>query len=275
MSFTAACIQTCATTRLEENLRNAADLTRQAAGRGARLIVLPENVSCLAQTRADKLAEARGEDAHPAIPLFSGLAKDLRVTLVAGSISITAAPEKMFNRCYVFGPDGGILAHYDKIHLYDANIGAGEVYAESDLIMPGRRAVHVQTPPAHLGLTLCYDLRFPELFRKLALAGTEVLTLPAAFTVPTGLAHWHVLLRARAIETGCFVLAAAQGGAHECGRRTFGHSLIVSPWGEVLAEKNGDAPGIITAEIDLAKVAEARSRIASLRHGREFALSQG
>jgi deaminated glutathione amidase len=269
MSFTAACVQMRSTSNVEENLQGAATLVREAKSKGASLVLLPENATSVAGDDTTRLKNAFPEDAHPATPFFSKLAKELGIFLVAGSISVKASDTKMYNRSLVFGPLGEMLARYDKIHLYDAEPKPGEVYKESDLIVPGDRAALVQTPYAKLGLTICYDVRFPSLYNALAKAGAEIITVPSAFTVPSGQAHWHVLLRARAIEAGCYILAAAQGGKHASGRSTYGHSLIISPWGEILAEA-GEDPTVITAEIDLAKVKDARARISSLQHGREF-----
>jgi predicted amidohydrolase len=175
----------------------------------------------------------------------------------------------MYNRSLVFNPLGAIVGRYDKIHLYDADPKPGESYRESDDIMPGEKAVIVDTPWCKLGLTICYDVRFAHLYRALAKAGAAIITVPSAFTVPTGTAHWHVMLRARAIETGCYILAPAQTGTHDSGRKTYGHSLIVNPWGEVVADA-GDQPGIITAKLDLSKVDEARKALMQLQHDREY-----
>ncbi len=177
------------------------------------------------------------------------------------------------NRGFLITPEGEIAARYDKIHMFDVDLGNGESYRESTAYMPGERAVQSHVDGIPLGLTICYDLRFPALYRALAEAGATVLTVPAAFTRPTGEAHWHILLRARAIENGAYVLAAAQGGRHENGRETFGHSLVVDPWGRVIAE-GGKDPGIILAEIDMKEVAAARAKIPSLRHGRRFEVSE-
>ncbi|MBI3420349.1 MAG: carbon-nitrogen hydrolase family protein [Proteobacteria bacterium] len=269
MTFVAACAQMRSTPDVQENLNAAEALIREAKNKGAALVVLPENATSIAQDKAMKLKNAFPENEHPAGPFFSKLAKELGIFLVAGSISIRLGPEKIANRSLLFGPDGARMAGYDKIHLYDAAPAEGEMYKESELIVPGGRAVLAPTPLAKIGLTICYDMRFPELYRKLAGAGAEIITVPSAFTVPTGKAHWHVLLRARAIETGCFILAAAQGGAHPSGRATYGHSLMISPWGEILAEA-GEEPSMITAEIDLAQVVEARRKIPNLQHAREF-----
>jgi predicted amidohydrolase len=197
------------------------------------------------------------------------LARKLGIFIHVGSLAIKLAPEKAANRSYLIAPSGEIAARYDKIHLFDVDLAGGESYRESRNYRPGEQAVLCDLPWGRLGLTVCYDLRFPALYRALAEAGAIMLAIPSAFTQQTGEAHWHVLNRARAIENGCFVFAAAQGGKHENGRETYGHSLIVDPWGRILAE-GGAEPGVVIAEIDLADVAKARARIPSLQHGRRF-----
>jgi predicted amidohydrolase len=193
------------------------------------------------------------------------MARDLRIWLHVGSMAIQVGERKAANRAFIFAPDGSVAARYDKIHMFDVDLPSGENYRESKNYQPGEKAVAVRLPFGVLGVTTCYDLRFPEHYKALAQAGAEILTVPSAFTKQTGAAHWHVLLRARAIETGCYVLAAAQGGMHENGRETYGHSIIISPWGEVIAEA-GDEPCIVSADIDLAQVKEARTRIPALNH---------
>jgi predicted amidohydrolase len=270
MSFTAACIQLNSTADVQENLQSAGKLIREAKNKGASLMVLPENATSVAPDNATRLKNAFPIDTHPAVPVFSALAKELGIHLVAGSISVALGNGKTANRSLLFTPDGAVKASYDKIHLYDAAPLPTETYKESELIAPGDRAVLADTTLGKIGLTICYDMRFPQLYRSLAKAGAEIITVPSAFTVPTGMAHWHVLLRARAIETGCFILAAAQCGTHAGGRKTYGHSVIISPWGDILAEAKDDVPGVILAEIDTGKVAEAHHRIASLQHDQEF-----
>jgi predicted amidohydrolase len=267
--FTAACAQMRSTPDVQENLQAAGALVREAKSKGASLVLLPENTTSIAVDNAVRLKNAFPEKEHPALPFFFALSKELNIWLIAGSISILASKDKVYNRSLLFGPEGQVKARYDKIHLYDAAPKPDEVYMESELILPGERAILADTPLGKIGLTICYDMRFPALYQKLASKGAEIITVPSAFTVPTGQAHWHVLLRARAIETGCFVLAAAQGGKHVAGRATYGHSLIISPWGEILAEA-GEDPTVITAEIDLAKVGDARGKIANLKHARHF-----
>jgi predicted amidohydrolase len=267
--FTAACAQMRSTADVQENLLAAGALAREAKNKGASLVLLPENATSVAGDNAIRLKNSFPENEHLALPFFSALSKELGIWLVAGSLSVLAGKDKIHNRSLLFDPSGNVKARYDKIHLYDAAPLPNEVYKESELILPGRQAVLADTPLGKIGLTVCYDMRFPVLYQKLAQKGAEIITVPSAFTVPTGQAHWHVLLRARAIETGCFILAAAQGGKHASGRATYGHSLVISPWGEILAEA-GEDPCVITAEIDLTKVSEARGKIANLRHVREF-----
>ncbi len=267
--LTAACVQTCSSADVQKNLQAASALVREAKAKGAELVALPENVCSIAPDREMRFKNAFPENEHPALPVFSELAREMGIWLVAGSLSIRMAADKMANRTLVFGPEGKIAARYDKIHLFDADPKPGESYRESDYVTPGERMVLAETPWGKLGLSICYDVRFATLYRQLAKAGASIITVPAAFTVPTGQAHWHILLRARAIETGCFVLAPAQCGTHEGGRKTYGHSLIIAPWGDVLAEA-GDEPGVILAQLDLDKVTAARKAVASLQHDRSF-----
>lgn len=268
-----ACVQMTAGPEVQPNLDAAAALIREAAAGGARFILTPENTSIIEPDRDRALAKSFTQDAHPGLPFFAALAKELGVWLLIGSMPIRVEPERLANSSFLIDDQGAIVAQYDKIHLFDVDLPNGEVYRESERIRPGSQAVLAPTPFGPLGMTVCYDLRFPQLYRDLAHAGAALVGIPAAFTVPTGAAHWHVLLRARAIETGAFVFAPAQCGTHAGGRRTYGHSLIVAPWGEILAEA-GDAPGVISAAIDLSKVAAARSMIPSLRHDRDYARPQ-
>lgn len=272
-TLTVSCIQLNSVPDLTENLNAAEGLIRLAKEQGAEMVVLPENLGCMARERKVKLAQAFIESEHPAVARFGALARELKLWIVAGSIAVAVpeTPDKMYNRSLVFNPFGAIVGRYDKIHLYDATPKPGEIYRESGEIIPGDKAVVVDTPWGLLGLSVCYDVRFPHLYRALAKAGAVMLSVPAAFTETTGKVHWHVLLRARAIETGCFVFASAQTGAHDGGRRTYGHSLIVSPWGEIIADGE-DAIGVVTATIDLNKVAEARKAIPALKHDRPFEL---
>jgi predicted amidohydrolase len=209
------------------------------------------------------------EDDDRSLKAYRELARELKIHLHIGSLALKASAERAVNRSFLIGPDGGILARYDKIHMFDIDLGNGESYRESANYQPGEVAVVADLPWGRIGLTICYDLRFPALYRALAESGAIFLTVPAAFTQKTGEAHWHTLLRARAIENGCFVFAAAQGGVHENKRETFGHSLIIDPWGEIIAE-GGTEPGLILATIDPAKVASVRQKVPSLQHGRRF-----
>lgn len=265
----AACVQVNAGPEIAPNLEAAGTLVRRARDAGAALIALPENVSMIAQGRERVLARVRPETDHPAFPFFAELARETGAWILAGSLGVLLEDGRVANRSVLFAADGRIAARYDKIHMFDVDLKGGESYRESATFRPGDRAVLAATPWAPLGMTVCYDVRFPQLYRALAQAGAGLLGVPAAFTVPTGRAHWHALLRARAIETGCFVLAPAQTGTHDQGRRTFGHSLIVSPWGEVLADAGEDV-GFVTADLDLAMIEEARSMVPALRHDREF-----
>ncbi len=268
-----ACVQMTAGPETGPNLDTAAALIRAAAAGGAKFIFTPENTSIIEPNRELALAKSFTQDEHPGLPHFSKLAKELGVWLLIGSMPIRVEPERLANRSFLIDDQGRIITHYDKIHLFDVDLPNGEVYRESERIRPGSQAVLAPTPWGGLGMTVCYDLRFPQLYRDLAHAGASIISIPAAFTVPTGEAHWHVLLRARAIEAGAFVLAPAQCGTHAGGRRTYGHSLIVAPWGEILAEA-GDEPGTIATVIDFSQVAAARNMIPSLRHDRDYARPQ-
>ena len=264
-------VQVNAGTEIEANLQQAGALVRQARAQGAELIALPENVSMMVQGRAKVLARAKPEADHPGVPFFQTLARETGAWLVTGTLAVLLEDGRVANRLFVVDPTGAVRGRYDKIHMFDVDLAGGESYRESATYKPGERAVVVETPWTRLGLSICYDVRFAYLYRALAKAGADILFVPSAFTVPTGRAHWHVLLRARAIETGCFVVAPAQTGIHDEGRATFGHALIVSPWGEIIADA-GEAPGVLVAELDLAKVAEARRMVPALGHDRTFSL---
>ena len=254
---------------IEPNMEIAETLIRQAAAAGAQYMQTPENTALMELEPERLLAEVQAEEACSPLKRLQALAGELGIWLHVGSLGIKLDPSRVANRSYLIGPDGAVVARYDKLHLFDVDLASGESYRESRHYRPGLRAVLAVLPFGRLGLSICYDLRFPALYRALALAGAELIAIPSAFTKQTGEAHWHVLLRARAIETGCYVLAAAQGGLHENGRRTFGHSMIVSPWGEILAEA-GEDPQFLLADIDPALCAEVRAKIPSLRHGRDF-----
>lgn len=244
------------------NRAAATALLREAASAGARLIATPECTTRLDRNRDRLLPGLRDEKDDPEIGAWGKLAAELGVWIALGSASVAAGDGRACNRSLLYTPDGKIAARYDKIHLFDVQLGGAETYRESATFAPGGRAVMAQGPmDARLGLTICYDLRFPELYRALGAAGAEVIFVPAAFTKPTGQAHWEILLRARAIETGAFIVAAAQGGVHEDGRTTWGHSTIVGPWGEVIARLDHDEPGVLIADLDLDEVQSARAKI--------------
>jgi predicted amidohydrolase len=270
-TFTVACVQMNSGREIVPNVEAASLLVREARKAGAEFIVTPENTTCIEPIREQALAKAQGESAHPAIPAFQALAAETGTWLLIGSLTIKLDATTCANRSFLFSPKGQIAARYDKIHMFDVDLANKESYRESAIFRPGRQAVTAELPWGRLGLTVCYDMRFAYLYRALAQAGSSFLTVPSAFTRPTGQAHWHVLLRARAIETGCFVFAAAQTGEHAEGRKTYGHSLIVAPWGEVLADAGEDV-GFVTAKIDPAKVIEARNMVPALKHDREFSL---
>lgn len=260
-----ACAQLRTGIEIEANIDHASALIRDAAGKAARFIVTPEMTNLLDIRPGMARPKIVAESDDKTLAALRALADELGVWLLIGSIAVAVEGEdRLANRSVLIAPDGRVRARYDKIHMFDVEVGDGQSYRESRSYRPGERAGLAEAEFGALGMTICYDVRFPHLYRKLAQAGAEILTIPAAFTRVTGQAHWHVLVRARAIETGSFVLAPAQGGKHEDGRETFGHSLIVSPWGEVLAEKADDEPGVIVADLDLDAVAKARARIPSL-----------
>lgn len=247
----------------------AAALIRSAAAQGARYVQTPEATNIMELDRARLFELLAPEEQDETLAALRELARELNIHLHIGSLAVKVAEAKAANRAFLIDPEGEIAARYDKIHMFDVDIGNGESYRESGAYRPGERAVTAEVDSIRLGLSICYDLRFPALYRALAETGAQVLTVPSAFTRPTGEAHWHVLLRARAIENGAYVLAAAQGGRHENGRETYGHSLVVDPWGRVIAEGGSD-PGVLLAEIDMKEVAAARARIPSLTNGRRF-----
>jgi predicted amidohydrolase len=251
------------------NMAMAEALIRRAAAGGALYVQTPENTAIMELEPERLLAEVDVEESSAPLAQLRALARELGLWLHVGSLAVKVDASKVANRSYLIAPDGEIVARYDKLHLFDVDLAGGESYRESRTFQPGNTAVLADLPWGRLGLSICYDLRFPALYRALATAGAEFIAVPSAFTKQTGEAHWRVLLRARAIETGAFVLAAAQGGLHENGRSTYGHSMIVSPWGEVLAEA-GEDPQILFADIDLGLCAEARAKVPSLKHGRQF-----
>ncbi|HEY0107038.1 MAG TPA: carbon-nitrogen hydrolase family protein [Rhizomicrobium sp.] len=268
-TFKAACVQLRSSDDVAENVRTASAFIRDAHGQGAQFIATPENTTLMAPDGGAKLASSYDEEHDPALPAFRALAEELGIWLLIGSLAIKVSETKTANRQFLIDPKGRVAARYSKIHLFDVDLPSGEKYRESNTVAGGDGAVLAETPWGRIGLTICYDVRFPQLYRKLAQGGAFLLTVPSAFTETTGKAHWHVLLRARAIENGAFVLAPAQGGTHANGRKTYGHSLIVAPWGEILAEAGSD-PGVILADIDPAAVAAARARVPNLQHDRAF-----
>lgn len=267
--FKAACVQLRSTDDVMENVRTTSDLIREAKGKGAQFIATPENTTLMAPDGGAKLERSFDEAHDPALPAFRALAEELGIWLLIGSLAIKVSDSRTANREFLIDPKGRITARYSKIHLFDVDLPSGEKYRESNTVAGGDEAVLADTPWGKVGLTICYDLRFPQLYRKLAQRGAFLLTVPSAFTETTGKAHWHVLLRARAIENGAFVLAPAQGGTHANGRKTYGHSIIIAPWGEILAEA-GTEPGVIVADIDSDAVTDARQRVPNLQHDRDF-----
>jgi deaminated glutathione amidase len=255
----------------QHNLAAVLTAIDEAKRAGADYVQTPEMTNILAANRQQLFATIVAEDQDPTLATLREVARKLSIYIHIGSLAIKVSPEKAANRAFLIDRKGDIAARYDKIHMFDVDLAGGESYRESNNYRSGELAVVADLPWGRLGVTICYDLRFPALYRALAEAGSSFLAIPSAFTRQTGEAHWHVLMRARAIETGCFVLAAAQGGKHDSGRETFGHSLIVDPWGKIVAE-GGTEPGVVMAEIDPAAVAAARARIPSLRHGRRFEL---
>jgi len=270
-TFKAAMIQMRSGLSPAANLDDAARMIGEAKSAGADYVLTPEMTNILAAKREQLFAVVVEEEKDASLAAMRELARKLGIYVHIGSLAIRISNDRAANRSFLIDPKGDIAARYDKIHMFDVDLADGESYRESRNYRPGELAVLADLPWGRLGLTVCYDLRFPALFRALAEAGATMLAIPSAFTRQTGEAHWHVLMRSRAIENGSFVFAAAQGGKHENGRETYGHSLVVDPWGRIIAE-GGTEPGIVMAEIDLAEVAKARSRIPSLQHGRRFEL---
>jgi predicted amidohydrolase len=268
-SFKAAMIQMCSGLTPDVNIDAAVCMISEAKSAGADYVLTPEMANILAAKREQLFAAVVEEEHDASLATLRELARKLAITIHIGSLAIRLTHDRAANRAFLIDPKGAIAARYDKIHMFDVDLGGGESYRESHNYRAGELAVLSDLPWGRLGITICYDLRFPALYRALAEAGATMLAIPSAFTKQTGEAHWHVLNRARAIENGCFVFAAAQGGKHENGRETYGHSLIVDPWGRILAE-GGTEPGLVMAEIDLGEVAKARARIPSLEHGRRF-----
>ena len=271
-SFRAAAIQMRSGV---DPVRNAADLAEyvaDAAARGAQYVQTPEMTGALQKDRKALAAVLKGESEDVIVKTAADLADRHRIYLHVGSTPIARDDGKIANRAFLFGPSGKILSRYDKIHMFDVDLDNGESWRESAIYAPGSDTVVVDLPFVRLGLAICYDVRFPQLFRAQALAGASIISAPAAFTRQTGAAHWHVLQRARAIENGAFMISAAQGGVHEDGRETYGHSLIVAPWGEVLAEAGHADPAVIVADIDPALSSAARAKVPNLKNARPFGL---
>lgn len=266
-SFRVACVQNCAENDIDKNIAETVALTRAAENAGAELICLPEYFSFLAPNDQELMRMAPAEGEHPALAAFLDLARELNVWMVLGSLAVRLPSGRVNNRSFLIDNTGRVVAAYNKAHLFDVSLKGGESYRESQAVEPGNQAVVADTPWGKLGLSICYDVRFAYLYRLLAQAGACFITVPAAFTRTTGQAHWHVLVRARAIETGCFVFAPGQCGRRSWGRATFGHSLIVDPWGTVLSQA-ADDPGFIVAEIDPGRVEDARQMIPALTHDR-------
>lgn len=271
MSFKAALIQMRSGVDMARNFSDASAMIREAAVQGAQYVLTPEMTNIFEADRERLKSLVRREEEDVCVAGFSQLAQELHIWLHAGSLALRVSADRLVNRSLLFAPDGALVARYDKIHLFDVDMPSGERIRESDTFAPGSEAVVANLPWGPLGLSICYDMRFPNLYNTLANAGAMFMAVPAAFTVPTGKAHWHVLLRSRAIETGSFVFTAAQGGAHECGRHTFGHSLAVTPWGEIMVEA-GIEPGVLVFEVDEELVNRDRGRIPALKNARAFNL---
>ncbi len=267
-----ACVQMRSGTNQAANITAMQQLVREAAKAGAKYVQTPEMTGLVQRERAGLLSQIAPEANNPVFAAAQQLALDLNIWLHIGSTAVLLADDRVANRAAVFAPSGERVASYDKIHMFDVNLDNGETWRESAIYEAGDTSIVVHGPALPVGLSICYDLRFPELFRAQALAGAELLTCPACFTRQTGKAHWHALLRARAIENGAFVAAAAQGGVHADGRETFGHSLVFDPWGVLIGELAHDEPGVLICEIETGKANEARRKIPNLSHGREFSV---
>jgi predicted amidohydrolase len=272
-TFIAAMVQMRTSLSPESSFRQAEALIREAKDKGADYVQTPEVSNLIQKNRKGLFELLKPQDDDLSLKSYRDLACELKIHIHVGSLALLATPDRAVNRSFLIAPDGNILASYDKIHMFDIELDGGEKYHESANYQPGETAVISDLPWGRIGLTICYDVRFPALYRALAESGASFISVPSAFTVRTGQAHWHTLLRARAIENGCYIFAAAQAGKHESGRECYGHSLIVDPWGVVLAEGGSTEPGIVMAEIDPAKVASARKTIPSLQHGRRFGVA--
>jgi deaminated glutathione amidase len=275
MTVKVAAIQMCSGVDPQKTAVDLARLVRAAAGQGAVYVQTPEMTGALQKNRAELRAILRGEDSDLIVSRAAELARELNIHVHVGSTAIArgAGDDKIANRGFLFAPDGARICSYDKIHMFDVYLDNGESWRESAAYQPGTEARVADVGFAKLGFAICYDVRFPQLFRAEAVAGAEILTVPAAFTRQTGEAHWEILLRARAIENGAFLIAAAQGGVHEDGRETYGHSMIIDPWGRVLASAGGAGEAVVLAELDMAAVKAARAKIPNLKNARDFTLA--
>jgi len=270
--FNAAIVQMRSGTDMARNISEMSELVRQAASEGAHYVQTPEMTGLVQQNRKEFFASIHNAHSDPTTKAASALAQELGIVLHIGSTPIALDNGRAANRALVFDQNGSLSVTYDKIHMFDVDLDNGESWRESAVYDPGHEAVQLNAIDVQFGLTICYDLRFPELHKSLAQAGVEVLTGPSCFTRQTGQAHWHALLRSRAIENGAFMIAAAQGGDHEDGRSTFGHSLVINPWGEVIAEINGEDPGIALVSVNTEEVVAARAKVPNLKNGRAFSL---
>ena len=273
LSFTAAMVQMRTGLLPPANLEQGTKLIREAAAQGADYVLTPEVSNMIQSNRQAMFENLAAEEDDLSLKAYRALAAELKIHLHIGSLALRVSPERAVNRSFLIAPDGTVIASYDKIHMFDIDLPGGESYRESANYQPGETAVIADLPWGRIGLTICYDVRFPALYRALAESGASFLTVPSAFTVRTGEAHWHTLLRARAIENGCFVFAAAQAGTHESKRQSYGHSLIIDPWGTILAEGSATETGVFLAKIDPAKVETARKTVPSLQHGRRFSIA--
>lgn len=262
-------VQMCATERVSENIETATSLIKEARDKGAEIVMTPEMTGIFEQRKKLLFENTHTEETDPALRAFTALAKDLNVWLLIGSLALKVAGGKLVNRSFLISPKG-IEARYDKIHMFDADLPGGESTRESSTYQAGETPVVADTPFGKIGLSICYDLRFPYLYRRLAHMGARLIAVPSSFTKFTGKAHWHTLLRARAIETGCFVLAPAQAGRHTNGRETFGHTLVVDPWGVVLLDAGTVDEGAFVVTLDLTKIENARTMIPALKHDRRM-----
>ncbi|WP_135080268.1 carbon-nitrogen hydrolase family protein [Terasakiella sp. SH-1] len=265
----AAIVQVNASADMDENITTACEMVRDAAHQEAKFIAMPENVSMMEFGGKNVIAKSFAQDEHPALHAFRDLAIETKTWLLIGSLAIRLDNGKVANRSFLINEEGSITGRYDKIHLFDVDLPGGESYRESNTFDGGDQAVLAETPWGKIGMSICYDVRFPHLYRAYAQAGAKIMTVPAAFTKQTGEAHWKVLLRARAIENGCFIIAPGQCGSHKGERETYGHSLIIDPWGSVLAE-GGNEPCVLTAELNLDDVEATRGKIPSLQHDQAY-----